>query len=521
VSSLALFRQRHAREAALAAVCAILFLTFLDNTIVSVALADIQSSLSVSVSGLQWIVDGYMLAFAALMLTGGTLGDLLGRKRVMLGGVALFCAGSILAAVAPDTGVLIAGRIVMGVGAAGSEPGTLSLIRHIYPEREERAVALGVWAAVSGLALALGPVIGGVIADGLGWRKIFWFGVGLGAVSLAVAAVTLTESSDPAGRRLDVPGLATGASAITAATFAVIEGENRGYGTWWIVLLFAAAAALVVAFVLVEHQAADPVLKLEFLRSPTFAAANTVAFAVNLSVFSVFFFTALYLQLISNFSGFQIALAFTSLAVAMIVAGPLAGRWTARVGPREPMVVGCVLAGAGLLLVDWKLTATTSVAALTWPLAVAGLGFGIALVTMTQAVLTLVPPEQSGMAASTVNTSRELGGVFGVAVLGAVVNAQLTTGLNEKLVKLHIPLVYRDVVIKFVTTGGNITSAENSPGVKGHARLIARVLLAAEGSAGHGVHLALEIAGGIVLAAAVVAVFAARHRVGRVEELRS
>ena len=202
----------------------------------------------------------------------------------------------------------------------------------------------------------------------------------------------------------------------------------------------------------------------------------------------------------------------------MIVAGPLAGRWTARVGPRVPMVLGCLLAGLGLLLVDQQLTATTSVAALTWPLAIAGLGFGIALVTMTAAVLTLVPSEQSGMAASTVNTSRELGGVFGVAVLGAVVNAQLTSGLNEKLVNLHIPLVYRNVVIQFVTTGGNITSAENSPGVKGHEKLIAKVLLAAEGSAGHGVHLALEIAGGIVLAAAVVAAFATRHRVVRVEE---
>ena len=544
MSALALFRQRHAREAALAAVCAILFLTFLDNTIVSVALADIQSSLSVSVTGLQWIVDGYMLAFAALMLTGGTLGDLLGRKKVMLVGVAIFCAGSIVAALAHGPSTLIAGRIVMGLGAAASEPGTLSLIRHIYPEREERAVALGVWAAVSGLALSLGPVIGGVLISGAGWRWIFWFGVAFGAVAFAVAAVTLTESSDPwiatgdrssgrasstspaalpalQRRKLDVPGLAAGAGSILAATFAVIEGENRGYGTWWIGALFAASAALIVAFVLIEQRVLDPVLKIDFLRNPTFTAANVVAFATNLSVFSVFFFTALYLQLISNFSGYQIALVFTSLAGAMIVAGPIAGRWTARVGPRVPMVLGCALAGVGLLLVDQQLTATTSVAALAWPLAIAGLGFGIALVTMTAAVLTLVPPEQSGMAASTVNTSRELGGVFGVAVLGAVVNAQLTSGLTEKLVKLGIPIQFRQIVIQFVTTGGNITNAENSPAARGHLKIVAKVLVAAENSAGHGVHLALQIAGGIVLAAAVIAAFAARHRVGRVEEVEA
>jgi EmrB/QacA subfamily drug resistance transporter len=518
VSSLALFRQRHARAAALAALCAILFLTFLDNTIVSVALADIQSSLSTSVSGLQWVVDGYMLAFAALMLTGGTLGDLFGRKKVMLAGVAIFCAGSIVAALAPSTNVLIAGRIVMGLGAAASEPGTLSLIRHIYPERRERARALGVWAAVSGLALALGPILGGVLAAGLGWRSIFWFGLGFGAVALGVAAATLTESRDPAGRKLDVPGLVMGACAITAATFAVIAGENRGYGTWWIDALFAAAAILVAAFVLIERKSPDPVLRLQYFRNPTFAAANVVAFAVNLSVFSVFFFTALYLQLITDFSGYQIALVFTSLAVAMIVSGPLAGRWTARVGPRVPMVLGCLLAGGGLLLTDSELTATTSVGGLTWPLAIAGLGFGIALVSMTQAVLTLVRPEESGMAASTVNTSRELGGVFGVAVLGAVVNAQLTSGLTEKLVKLGIPAQFREIVIQIVTTGGS-TNPSDYPIAKGNAQTVARVLLAAEGSAGHGVHLALQIAAGIVLAAAVVAAFAARHRVERMEEV--
>jgi len=512
VSGLASFRREHTRAAGLAAVCAILFLTFLDNTIVSVGLADIQTGLSVSVTGLQWIVDGYMLAFAALMLTGGTLGDLFGRKKVMLAGVAIFCAGSVIAAVATSASVLIAGRIVMGVGAAASEPGTLSLIRHIYPERRERAVALGVWTAVSGLALSLGPVIGGVLIGWQGWRSIFWFGLAFGAAAFAVAAVTLTESKDPEGRKLDLPGLATGASAITAATFAVIEGENRGYRTWWIVLLFAVAALLLVAFLLVERRVADPVLKLDFLRNPTFTAANVIAFATNLSVFSVFFFTALYLQLIANFDGFHIALVFTSLAVAMIAAGPLAGRWTARAGPRAPMVTGCLLAGAGLLLVDWKLTLGTPVAALSWPLAVAGLGFGIAFVSVTAAVLGLVPAEQSGMAASTVNTSRELGGVFGVAVLGSVVNMQLTSGLNAKLAHEHVAPFIRDLAIRFVTTGGNLGDVRAGQVAQGHLKLFAKVLAIAEGAAAHGIHLTLEIAGAVVLGAAVVALFAGRRR---------
>lgn len=511
MSSLARFREGHAREAALAAVCAILFLTFVDNTIVSVALAGLQSDLGVSVPGLQWIVDGYMLAFAALMLTGGTLGDLFGRKKVMLAGVGIFCAGSVVSALAISTNMLIAGRIVMGIGAAASEPGTLSLIRHIYPERRDRAVALGVWTAVSGIALSLGPVIGGVLVGWQGWRAVFWFGLALGAVALAVAAVTLTESSDPEGRKLDVPGLVAGASAIVTATFAVIEGENRGYGVWWIGALFAASIVLLGVFFVIERRAPDPVLKLDFLRDPTFTAANVVAFAANLSVFSVFFFTALYLQLISHFSGFRIALAFASLAIAMIVAGPIAGGWTARVGPRVPMVLGCALSGLGLLLVDWKLTVSTSVGALAWTLAIAGLGFGIALVSVTAAVLGAVPAEQSGMAASTVNTSRELGGVFGVAVLGSVVNAQLTAGLTEKLIKLHVPVAFRQLVIQIVTTGGS-TNAADYPIAKGHQKQVQQVFDAAAGSAGRGIHLSLEIGAAIVLLAAVAALFAVRRQ---------
>src|SRR5471032_817749 len=234
------------RGFALAAICAVLFLTFLDNTIVSVALADMQKSLRAGVASLQWVLDGYMLAFTGLMLAGGTLGDLLGRKRIMLVGIALFSAGSLVGALADDTRTLIAARVVMGVGAAACEPGTLSLIRQIYPDRRERARALGVWTAVSGISLALGPVLGGVLVALGGWRAIFWFNVAFSVAMLAAAARFLPESSDPEGRRLDIPGLVFGALAVTGVTFAVIEGENAGFSTWWVSLLFAVAALAAV-----------------------------------------------------------------------------------------------------------------------------------------------------------------------------------------------------------------------------------------------------------------------------------
>jgi multidrug resistance protein len=205
-----------AQAVALATLCAVLFLTFLDNTIVSVGLADVQSNLHAGVASLQWVVNGYALTFAAFMLAGGTLGDLLGRKKIMLGGVAIFCAGSVVAALAPNVDWLIVGRIVMGLGAAASEPGTLSIIRHVYPDKGTRADALGVWAAVSGLALALGPVIGGVLVGISDWRAIFWFNLVVGAAAFAMALAFVPETSDRGGRRIDVAGIVLGAVARAA-----------------------------------------------------------------------------------------------------------------------------------------------------------------------------------------------------------------------------------------------------------------------------------------------------------------
>ncbi|MGH9301666.1 MAG: MFS transporter, partial [Acidimicrobiales bacterium] len=237
----------------LATLSLVLFLTFLDNTIVSVTLANVQSDLHVGVSELQWVVNGYALTFAALMLSAGTLGDLFGRKKVMLGGVVIFCLGSLLAALAPNANTLVAGRVIMGIGAAASEPGTLSMIRQMYTDRTDRARALGVWTAVSGLALAMGPVIGGALVGVWTWRAVFWFNVFFGLIALIGAAWVLPESSDPVNKRLDIPGFVLGASAVAGASIAVIMGETAGYGTWWIGLLFGLSLLAAVGFVLFER----------------------------------------------------------------------------------------------------------------------------------------------------------------------------------------------------------------------------------------------------------------------------
>jgi EmrB/QacA subfamily drug resistance transporter len=510
-------RARRPSEAAgwpaLATLCGVLFLTFLDNTVVSVTLANIQSSLHSGITQLQWIVDGYLLAFAGLMLFGGTLGDLFGRKRVMLAGVALFCAGSLVAAFAASNGVLIAGRVLMGIGAAASEPGTLSMIRHMYPDRRRRARALGAWTAVSGTALALGPIIGGVLVAASGWRAVFWFNVGFGALAFAAGAAVLPESADPQGRRLDIPGLVVGGVAVTAATFAVIEGESAGYGRWWVDMLFVLAAAAAVLFAFVERRSPDPVLKLEFFRQATFTAANIAAFATSFGIFAVFFFTALYLQLVASFSGWKIALEFAGMAAAIALAALAAGRWTARRGPREPLTIGCLVAGAGLLWVDSLIGPHVSSGALAVALTVAGLGFGLALVALTEAVLATVPGERSGMAASTVNTSRQLGGVFAVAVLGAIVDAQLTGNLIARLRQLGIPPNFQALIIEAVTHGGVPSSASSvhNPAAVGHEALVEKVLQAAEDAFGRGLHLSLLLAGAMLFTAAAVSLLAV-HR---------
>jgi EmrB/QacA subfamily drug resistance transporter len=512
-----------AQAAALATLCIVLFLTFLDNTIVSVGLADVQSSLHAGVTSLQWVVNGYALTFAAFMLTGGTLGDLLGRKKIMLGGVVVFCAGSVVAATATNIDWLIAGRVIMGIGAAASEPGTLSIIRHVYPDKATRADALGVWAAVSGLALAFGPVIGGILVGIADWRAIFWFNLAVGAVAFVLALAFVPETSDRRGRRIDGAGIVLGALALGAASFAVIQGEESGYRTWWIIGLFALSAAAAGIFIVVERRVHDPVLDLSLFRRPPFAGSNFVAFAAYFGTFSIFFFTALYLQVVANATAFQTALDFIPMAGGLILASFLTGPWVARAGPRIPMTVGCVLAGTGILLTGHFLGPHVDFGTLGWVLPIAGVGFGIALVPVTSTPLTVAPPERSGMAASATNTSRELGAVFGVAVLGAIVNAKLTGQLAARLKEIGIPPSFQNLVLRAVTGGGlggggAANKAEHSKNAV-IAKIATKVVNAAYQAFGSGLHLALQISGALLLLGAAVAVLTIHRTAGQTYDI--
>jgi EmrB/QacA subfamily drug resistance transporter len=499
-----------ANSVALAALCLLLFLTFLDNTVVSVGLGSLQTSLQAGISQLHWVIGAYALTFAAVMLACGMIGDELGRKKVMLTGAGVFCAGSVLCAMAPNVQTLIAGRAVMGLGAAASEPGTLSVIRHIYTGAKERAWAIGIWAAVSGLALALGPVVGGALVGLWSWRAIFWFNLIFGLIALGAAAVTVPESSDPTAGRVDIPGTFFGAGALAALMFAIIDAETAGFGSAEVIILLIAAAVLAAAFAIWERRAAHPLLDVRYFRLPQFTVPNIVAFCTYLATFAIFFFTALYLVEVPSDSGFKIALVFLPMTVLMIIGSLAAGYWTGRAGPRWPITVGCAAFAAGLLIAAPLITQHPDYLPLSLALALAGAGIGITVVPVTTAVIDAVPPERSGMAASAANTSREIGAVAGTSILGALVFSQLSATLNSHINALSVPasektaiISLKPLIIRVIETGQVDRYLSQFGGTEGG--LITQVESAAYGAFGEGLHDAFYLSAGLVILAGLLA----------------
>jgi EmrB/QacA subfamily drug resistance transporter len=491
---------------ALTVLCTILFLTFLDNTIVSVALGSIWTTMHTTVAELQWVVGAYALTFASAMLAFGMVGDEFGRKRVMLTGAAVFCAGSVLSAVAPNIGVLIAGRAIMGLGAAASEPGTLSMLRQIYTDERIRARAVGVWVAVSALALAFGPVVGGLLVSIWDWRLIFWFNLVFGLAALVAAVKVLPESSDPTAHRVDIGGTVLGAACLTALSIAVIDAETDGFSALIVIVLLIVAAAAAAAFVWQERRAPHPLLDLKYLRVPRFLTGNVVALVAYFATFAVFFFTALYLAEVAGYPGWKIAGVYLPMTAMMIVSALLAGRWVTTAGARWSILVGCALFGAGLMLTTTTLSIHPSYGPLVLTLALTGFGIGATLVPLTASAMSAVPAERSGMAASAVNTSREIGAVTGVAVLGALVIGQMLDNFTVALNHYQIPPAFRTIAINLILTGG-IHGGASSVGsaALGEGKLVADMTNAAYGAFYNGIHAALFLSAFLVFAAGLFA----------------
>ncbi len=479
--------------------CFALAMAMLDNTVVNVALPAISRELDAGVNDLQWIVDGYVLAFASLLLTGGIVGDRYGRRRMFLAGLAIFTLSSLLCGISQTTAQLIGARALQGAGAALLMPGTLSIIAVTFPPHE-RARAIGLWAGMSAFALALGPTVGGLMVDHLGWQSVFFLNVPIGAIAFLTATRTVRESRSETVRELDIPGLVLGSGALLAVTYGLIEANVRGWRDPLIVGALASAAVLLVLFLVWERRSPHAMMPLGLFRIPAFSAGNTVAFSVSLGMFASFFFLSLYLQLIRGYSAFEAGLRFLPMTAMIILTAPNAGRFASRHGSRIPMTYGLILAGGGLIVLS-RLGLDTSYLVMLPVFMVMGHGMGSTMTPMTAAVMNAVGRERAGLGSAMTNTSREVGGVFGIALLGTILTTRISHVIGPALAGIGLPPAREAQIAAAAGTG------ELSPDLL-HGlppEQMADVTRAFHGAFLSGFRVSLALGGLVLLAAAIVA----------------
>ncbi len=402
----------------LAAMCFALFMIMLDNTVVNVALPTIQRDLDAGPSALEWTVNAYVLTFAVLILLGGKLGDRFGRRRIFLVGLAIFTAMSAACALSTSDEMLIAFRALQGAGAALMNPLSLSIIVAAFPRRQV-STAIGVWAGVSGLGLAIGPLVGGVLVESISWSAVFWINVPIGLVAALATLAYVAESRDPGAHSLDVVGTGLVTGGLFALVFGLIETNSHSWTSLFILSWLAAAAVLLALFVAWEARAREPMLPLRFFRRRRFSVASVAVACVGLGLFGVIYFLTLYFQNVKGYSALEAGLATLPLTGMVILVAPTTGKLQQRFGNRALMTVGLLLAAGGLLGLT-QLTVDTAYMEI-WPFYVLiGGGMALALPSTSAMGMGAVETERAGIAAGVINTSRQVGGALGIAILGAV-----------------------------------------------------------------------------------------------------
>lgn len=418
---------RRSEAAGLAAAFLGTFIALLDLTIVTVALPSIQESLATDLTGVQWIVDSFALCLAAFLLSGGLLGDRLGRKRTYLGAIAIFVAGSLACALAGDLGLLIAGRAVQGLAAAVIVPGALSLIGRTTTDPGERGRLMGWWGMVASLAVVTGPLLGGILVDTLGWQSIFLVNAPLGAIIVVAGLLGLSESSDPEHAALDPAGQVLGVILLGSLAYGAIEARDFAVSALPVTIAAAVFAASLAGFVVVEHHITRPMVPLSLFRNPQFSVVTAASVALGFGANGAFFLVTLYLQQVRGNSAWTTGLLLLPMTVAIMPSSILAGRLTGRYGPRHPLLIGYLLTGAALAGLA-VVSTNTSYLLMSALFVVCGLGQGLAIVPAPAAVLQVVPRERSGVGAAMVSAARQTGTALGFAVLGTLVNVQLVKG---------------------------------------------------------------------------------------------
>jgi EmrB/QacA subfamily drug resistance transporter len=449
----------------LAAVAFGLFMIMLDNTVVNVALPSIAADLQADLSELQWIVTGYALTFASLMLTGGKLADLLGRRRIFVVGLVIFTLSSLACGLATSEEFLIGARVVQGAGAALMNPATLSIIAATFPPRQ-RGMAIGIWAGVSALALAIGPLVGGLLTEHVDWSWIFFVNVPVGVVAIAASLILIPESKDESTeQRLDLPGLLTSGLGLFALTYGLIEANTYGWTSGRILGSFTVGLVLLVAFVLLEMHQRIPMLDLALFRNGTFAGANIAVLLVALAMFGVFFFVSLYMQGILGYSAVETGAAFLPLTVLIILVAPIAGKTSDRIGSRWLITAGMLLVTAQLLSFS-RLGVDSTFFNLLPGLLVGGVGIALVMTPSAAAAVRALPVDKSGVGSAVLNAFRQVGGSMGIALMGAI--------MANEVGRASGPEVFRDPQ-RFVD--GFSTTLQVAAGISLLGAVVAAVLV--------------------------------------------
>jgi EmrB/QacA subfamily drug resistance transporter len=422
-----------------------LFMAALDNLVVTTALPVIRASFQANLSELEWIVNAYTLTFAVLLLTGAALGDRFGRKRVFIIGLAIFTAGSTIAALSTDVTQLIVARAIQGVGGAIITPLSLTILSAAVP-RERRALALGAWGGIAGLAIAIGPLVGGAIAEGLAWQWIFWLNVPIGLVAIPMAYFRLTETYGPS-TKLDLPGLGLASGGLLAVVWGLVRANELGWTSPTIVGSFVVGAVLLVAFVAWEARTAEPMLPLRFFRSRTFSAANVVSLLMYFGMFGSIFLLAQFFQVVQGYSPIQAGLRTLPWTIMPIFVAPTAGFISTRTGTRPLIVLGMTMMAVALAWMSVVTTPTVDYLEIVPAFVVAGIGMGLFFAPIANVVLSAVRPEEEGKASGANNAIRELGGVFGVAVLASVFSSNGSYATGQSFVDGLVPAMRIGAVV--------------------------------------------------------------------------
>ncbi|MQA75355.1 MAG: DHA2 family efflux MFS transporter permease subunit [Solirubrobacterales bacterium] len=493
------------RRWTLAAVCLAISMLMVDLTVVVVALPDIQRDFGTSLETQQWTVNAYALAVAVFLVVGGRLGDIFGRRRLFLTGTVVFTCASALAAASADDTMLIGARILQGIGGALMYPATLSLVSAAFPP-ERRNQAVGIWAGVAGLSLASGPLLGGALTQ-IDWRWIFLINIPLGALTILLTVARIRESREEGiARTIDVPGFLTLGGGLTALVLALDQSNGWGWGSPAIIALLAAAVVLLVGFVVVESRAEQPLIDLSLFRSSTFSGALSINFIVQFCLMGAVFFLSLYLQNILGFDAIETGVRVLPITAPFVIVTPLAGLAAARVGERPPIVLGMVVVAVALYLLT-GIDGTTTYADLWLPFVLLGIGVSLVMPPMSTAVMNSVSDAKAGAAAGMLDTYRQVGTAFGVAVLGAIFFSQAAT----KIVGLA-----EDAGLSAVRAG-RLDDVASNPGAAADAigSLPAGAARSVEAAIGAGFSEALAVimwpAAGLALLGAVVALVAIRR----------